>query len=296
MSEKVFVEDCGSKLAGDVFSQKHFQFIPRMVSATDVAKRALVTVIKYLAGVYGVTADLNRDCDDNALRKAYRTMSLKVHPDRGGDNSHQTQLNVKYEAWCNAKSDKSGPGRPRGKAAPCPKASKACKPGKKDFELRAIGFLLTYQGFQDLLQWRRFLEFVAGLSASEPVLYWTATLETNADGKHHAHLMLQMSRQKKYCVNRFLFEGLRPNAQANDVFGEGWCKKPGRYQVSMDRGHFYVWANKKGTVVDETGALCVSGNYAPAWTGNPCSYVVKVGAQTAAQTSSSSSKTSHTDS
>ena len=102
MSQKVFVEDCGSKLAGDLFSQKHFQFIPRMVSATDVAKRALVTVIKYLAGVYGVTADLNRDCDDNALRKAYRTMSLKVHPDRGGDNSHQTQLNVKSEsnrAW-----------------------------------------------------------------------------------------------------------------------------------------------------------------------------------------------------
>ena len=90
-----------------------------MVSAIDVAKRALVTVIKYLAGIYGVTADLNRDCDDNALRKAYRTMSLKVHPDRGGNNTHQVQLNVKYEAWCNAKSGKSGPGRPRGKASPC---------------------------------------------------------------------------------------------------------------------------------------------------------------------------------
>ena len=70
-----------------------------MVSATDVAKRALVTLIKYLAGIYGVTADLNRDCTDDALRKAYRKMSLKVHPDRGGNTSHQTELNVKYEAW-----------------------------------------------------------------------------------------------------------------------------------------------------------------------------------------------------
>jgi len=107
------------------------------------------------------------------------------------------------------------------------------------------------------------------------VRYWTATLETNKDGRHHAHLMLQFFGERDTTVQPFFFEGLRPNAQANDYFGEGWCSKPGRYQVSLDRGHFYVYANKKGTVVDDGSALCVAGNYTPAWTDGASTYVVK---------------------
>jgi hypothetical protein len=35
--------------------------------------------------------------------------------------------------------------------------------------------------------------------------------------------------------------------------------------VSTNRGFFYVWANKIGTVVDATGQFCVEGNYWPCW-------------------------------
>ena len=55
-----------------------------MVSASDRAKRALVTLIKYLAGVQGVTLDVTRVCKDDGLRKPYKKLVLKVHPDKGG--------------------------------------------------------------------------------------------------------------------------------------------------------------------------------------------------------------------
>ena len=72
-----------------------------MVSEVDRAKRALVAVF-LLAGVYSVRVDLNRDCEDSVLRKAYRALSRKVRPDKGGQQDHQQKLNAAYEAWCEA--------------------------------------------------------------------------------------------------------------------------------------------------------------------------------------------------
>ena len=80
------------------------------------------------------------------------------------------------------------------------------------------------------------------------VQYWTATLERNADGKLHAHLMLQFFSEVDCTTQRFFFDGLRPSARPNDLLGEGFAVK--RWQTSVDRGHFYVWAGKKGTVRD----------------------------------------------
>ena len=38
-----------------------------------------------------------------------------------------------------------------------------------------------------------------------------------------------------------------------------------RFQASIDRGQFYCWANKLGTVADADGRLCRAGNCEPAW-------------------------------
>ena len=83
-----------------------------MVSATDRAKRALVMVVKYLAGVYGLQTDIARDSKDDVVRKAYRTLALKVHPDKGGKEEDQKKLNAAYASWCEAARAKSGQGRP----------------------------------------------------------------------------------------------------------------------------------------------------------------------------------------
>ena len=118
--------------------------------------------------------------------------------------------------------------------------------------------LLTYQGIKDLDQWNRFVAFVSEHLRAWRVQYWTATFETNANGKFHVHIMMQFLSTKNRSTREFFFEGIRPNARPNDLLGDGWNAK--RWQVSVDRGHFYVWADKKGTVRDLSGSPCVEGN------------------------------------
>ena len=55
----------------------------QMVSVVDRCKRVLVTLIRTLAGVYACSVNVSRDASEAELRKAYRTVSRKAHPDRG---------------------------------------------------------------------------------------------------------------------------------------------------------------------------------------------------------------------
>ena len=71
----------------------------------------------------------------------------------------------------------------------------------------------------------------------------------------------------------FAFQGVTPNAAPNDLLGEGWNKK--KWQESVDRAFFYVWAGKDGTATDARGQLCVEGNRQPAWTNALHKYPVK---------------------
>jgi hypothetical protein len=68
-----------------------------MVSAIDRAKRALVALLKHLARVYGVTVDGTRDSADKDVRRAYRQVSRRAHPDHGGNEEHQKSLNNAYD-------------------------------------------------------------------------------------------------------------------------------------------------------------------------------------------------------
>lgn len=131
------------------------------------------------------------------------------------------------------------------------------------FRIESHAVLLTYQSFTSLDQWRRFLHFVKLSLSSWKVKYWCATLETCKTGRLHAHLMLQFWVKQDRSSRSFAFEGIHPNATAHDYLGEGMGRR--NPQQSMDRGFFYVFAKKQGTMVDESGQECVAGNYAPAW-------------------------------
>ena len=87
-----------------------------MVSAADRAKRALVALLKRLAAKYAVTLSILRDTPDAGVARAYRKVSLKAHPDHGGQPQDQTDLNNAYSAWCGAK--RSAQGRHGGAPTP----------------------------------------------------------------------------------------------------------------------------------------------------------------------------------
>ena len=98
-------------------------------------------------------------------------------------------------------------------------------------------------------------------------------METNQDQSYHLHLALQFHRGGDHTAKGFTFDGVVPNAQPNHLLGEGWCGK--RWQESVDKAFFYVWANKVGTASTDTGTLCVEGNRQPAWTEVAHKYAVK---------------------
>ena len=80
-----------------------FQLVA-MVSVKDTCKRALVTLLRNLAGLYGFTMGVTRDSTEAEIRKAYCALSRKVRPDRGGDTEDQKRFNVACGDWCDAAS------------------------------------------------------------------------------------------------------------------------------------------------------------------------------------------------
>ena len=142
----------------------------------------------------------------------------------------------------------------------------------KGYRVQSVGVLFTYQKFPDTGVWTRFLNFVGRLQRRQEVRYWCTTLETNADQTYRLHLMVQFLGARERSSQDFAFEGVCPNARTNDLLGDGWGGR--NYQQSLDRGFFYVWADKVGTARTNDGKLCVAGNYLPAWTGAPKTYAV----------------------
>ena len=138
--------------------------------------------------------------------------------------------------------------------------------------INAPATMLTYNGFRDLAQWHRFVAFVHEHASSWQVKHWCATLEANAKGKLHVHLMLQFHKKVDRSSRGFAFEGIFPRADPHDLLGEGWSRK--KMQQSIDRAMFYCWANKIGTQHDEAGQPCIAGNYQPCWTQGQFKYAV----------------------
>ena len=144
------------------------------------------------------------------------------------------------------------------------------------FRIRSEAVLLTFSlGQVDHTVWTRFVAHIQSHRQKWSVKHWSATLEASNGTAVHAHLMLQFHRAVDVPSSTFAFEGVRPNARPSctDFLGERFSKR--NSQPSFDRGFFYVWADKIGTVRQPDGSICVAGDYAPTWTDVKKKYRVK---------------------
>ena len=265
-----------------------------MPSPLQRAQRSLVSLLLKLGQRYGLTFTVKRDSQPHEIGRAFRLVARRAHPDKPGGNKQVFQkLSATHDAWKDLLKSRKPVGRP-------PRANRAADnpalqgrgvavttlavpfnmsrtgPGFR-FQSRAV--LLTYQGFDALSvvalkSWAQFLRFIASNKRKWGVHHWSATMEANKDGAHHLHLMLDFHKGADRTAQLFVFEGRCPNASTNDLLGVSWSRSD-KWQVSVDRGHFYVWANKKGTVREANGKLCVAANYEPAWTHAKETYAVK---------------------
>ena len=74
---------------------------------------------------------------------------------------------------------------------------------------------------------------------------WCATLEKSVAGKLHVHLALQFRQKVNRMSKFFAWKGRNPNASSQDYLRLGLNKNPRFLQQSVDRGFFYVYAEKR---------------------------------------------------
>lgn len=247
-------------------------------SGVQLAKRAFVRVLLALAAAYTLSISVDRDSADADVLKAWKQVVRKVHPDKGGATKEAQRLQSAKEAWDAAREDQGQPGRPskkqrQGRASGKKQAHQPQEAGpeladaeeaRRLYRLRGTATMLTYNGIKDFAQWLRLVSFVESHLKQWGVRHWCATLEQSSTGRLHAHLFLQFHRAVDRTTKGFAFEGIAPRADPNDLCGEGVSRK--KLQESINRGFFYVWADKIGTQRDEAGEPCVAGNYQPVWT------------------------------
>lgn len=232
----------------------------------QIAKRALVSLLLALAQEYGVCLTLKREDSDALINAAYRKVVKRVHPDKGGRVADAQKLQAARERWMNAKQ----PAKPQDDVGadllPVHQSKR-----KKDFEIRGAAVLLTFYGFEES-DWPQFLHFVKRKLSSWHAHHWCASMESCSSGVLHCHLMLQFMSATHRQVDDFCFRAFRPNASTTDLCGEGLCRR--QWQRSVDRGFFYVYADKIGTVQKASGDMLTEGNYLPCWTSSERNYQV----------------------
>ena len=72
-------------------------------SSLQHAKRSFVTVLLTIAAFYSVRLPITRDASDEDCTKAFKRVSLKAHPDKGGLLAHSQALNAANETWDKAR-------------------------------------------------------------------------------------------------------------------------------------------------------------------------------------------------
>ena len=86
-------------------------------SAPQLAKRALVSLLRRLALVYRLVLAVTRDSEDKEVVKAWKKVLLRAHPDKGGQAQHAQELNDAKDKWDAAKAEAgaaaAGPSPPK---------------------------------------------------------------------------------------------------------------------------------------------------------------------------------------
>ena len=98
---------------------------------------------------------VRRESADKDVSKAFRKVSLKVHPDKGGNLGDFQKLSAANDTWKHALKNRGVPGRPRSAEEPAHRKPKpAAKRGQleppdatKGFRIQSEAVLLTCQGF-----------------------------------------------------------------------------------------------------------------------------------------------------
>ena len=123
------------------------------------AKRSFVTVLLTIAALYSVRLTVTRDSSDEECAKAFKRVSLKAHPDKGGLLAHSQALNAAKETWDKARRNKTrqreGPKKRGSSDVIATQAQRQDK--EKGLRVRSLGVLLTYSGVRDQAQWQRFV-------------------------------------------------------------------------------------------------------------------------------------------
>ena len=240
------------------------------VSSVQAAKRLLVSILLKLARRYNLKVVVTRDSTDQDVHAAYRRVALKTHPDKGGSKAEFQELGKAKDEWEDAKKTsrtESQPPRQRPQQDPENGGCFSLDVIQKGFRIHSGAVLLTYSGIKDMDHWKEFVQWVRARLKTWGVLRWCATLEESRQHNLHIHLMLQFTKEVDRTSRSFCFSSIAPNCGPNglgrDLGGHGICRR--KYQQSVDRGMFYVFADKKGTVKGADGKPIWAGNYAPAW-------------------------------
>lgn len=270
------------------------------------ALRRLAAVVKRLAQQHRLgRAVVHADASVQDVARVYKRLCKLVHPDKGGDAGDFRDLDSAYKEWkrmatggganrdkhCNQSERDTPPSPPTDGTPHCAIAARAVESevrppqlplqiflaeataSRAVFRINCCALMLTYSfGRVGVAIWAPFVAHVRLSRKSWRVLHWCATLE--GGDNVHAHLMLQFNKKVDTRSSVFAFNGVRPNVRPSrcDLLGEGFATKSP--QTSIDRGFFYVWADKIGTLRSEHGEVCVDGDYAPLWTTSRKTYKV----------------------
>ena len=147
------------------------------VTELQRAKRALLAVMLALGRLYGCILGVNRDSPDQEVTSALRRLVKMVHPDKGGKAADAAKLNGARDVWEEAKKKTHGSGG-HNKAPPNEDPEDAqsqqltAVKQSSDYRIRGAGVLLTFQKFDDIMVWLRFIAFVEAKGCLS-VLVWT---------------------------------------------------------------------------------------------------------------------------